>query len=77
MPTLLAIFHSSFQHICGEQDSFHNVCFTHQGNGVAEMTTNWPKVLQKASIKEGNMCIFTLLNVGQEAMAVHVAIMKP
>jgi hypothetical protein len=76
MPTLPAIFHSTFQHIFGEQDSFHNVRFTHQGNGVAQMTTNWPKVLQKASIKEGNVCIFTFLNMGQEAMAVHVPIMK-
>jgi hypothetical protein len=41
------------------------------------MTANWPKVLQKAKIEEGNVCIFTLLNVGQEAMSVHVAIMKP
>jgi hypothetical protein len=36
------------------------------------MTANWPKVLQKALIEEGNVCIFTFLNVRQEAMYVHV-----
>jgi hypothetical protein len=49
---------------CGEQDGFYNVSFTHQGNGVAQMISNWPEVLQKASIEEGNVCIFTFLNVG-------------
>jgi hypothetical protein len=57
---------------CGEQDGFYNVSFTHQGNGVAQIIANWSKVLQKASIEEGNVCIFTFLNVGQEAMSVHI-----
>jgi hypothetical protein len=62
---------------CGEQDGFYNVSFTPQGKGVVWTIANWPKVLQKASKEEGNVCIFTFLNVGQEAMSVHVEKMKP
>jgi hypothetical protein len=65
MPTSPAIFHSPFQHIAVSKMV-----------SIMCVSPIRAKVLQQASIEEGNVCIFTFLNVGQEAMSIHVAIMK-
>jgi hypothetical protein len=43
-------------------DGVVHVRLIHGNKDVSEMTSHWTKVLNKARIKEGDLCIFTFMN---------------